>query len=38
MSRLTLEAIQMVDAVERSGSFSGAAEILHRVPSTISYA
>lgn len=37
MSKLTLEAIQIISAIAREGSFSGAAEVLHKVPSTISY-
>ncbi|MCY0388713.1 LysR family transcriptional regulator [Robbsia sp. Bb-Pol-6] len=36
--RLSLDAIEMVDAIDRHGSFAAAAEQLHRVPSTISYA
>jgi len=36
--KLSLEAIEMVDAIHRHGSFAGAAEQLYRVPSTISYA
>jgi DNA-binding transcriptional LysR family regulator len=36
--KLSLEAIQIIDAIDRTGSMSGAAELLHRVPSTISYA
>lgn len=35
--KLSLEAIQIIDAIDRTGSMSGAAEFLHRVPSTISY-
>ncbi len=35
--KLTLEAIQIVSTIAREGSFSAAAEILHKVPSTISY-
>lgn len=35
--KLSLEAIEIIDAIERTGSMSGAANILHRVPSTISY-
>jgi DNA-binding transcriptional LysR family regulator len=35
--KLSLEAIQIIDAIDRTGSMSGAAELLHRVPSTISY-
>ncbi|MDU4094991.1 MAG: LysR family transcriptional regulator, partial [Pantoea sp.] len=30
-------ALEVVDAVARNGSFSAAAEELHRVPSAISY-
>lgn len=37
MLKLSLEAIQIIDAIERTGSMSGAAEELHKVPSTISY-
>jgi DNA-binding transcriptional LysR family regulator len=35
--RLTLEALQVLDAVDRKGSFAGAADELHRVPSAITY-
>src|SRR5687767_8724004 len=35
--RLTLDALQVLDAVARKGSFAGAAEELHRVPSAITY-
>lgn len=38
MSRLSLEAIELVDAIARHGSFAAAAERLHKVPSTVSYA
>lgn len=38
MLKLTLEAIEIVDAIDRHGSFAAAAERLHKVPSTISYA
>lgn len=38
MLKLTLEAIELVDAIERHGSFAAAAERLHKVPSTVSYA
>lgn len=34
---LSLEAIQVLDAIERKGSFAGAAGELHRVPSAITY-
>src|SRR5437660_878764 len=37
MLRLSLEALQIIDAIDRRGSFSKAGEELHRVPSTISY-
>ncbi|MES2317870.1 MAG: LysR family transcriptional regulator [Pseudomonadota bacterium] len=37
MLRLSLEALQIIDAIDRRGSFSKAAQELHRVPSTISY-
>jgi DNA-binding transcriptional LysR family regulator len=35
--RLSLESIQVLDAIDRNGSFAGAAEELHRVPSAITY-
>lgn len=38
MLKLTLEAIETIDAIARHGSFAGASERLHKVPSTISYA
>lgn len=38
MLKLTLEAMEIVDAIARHGSFAAAAERLHKVPSTISYA
>lgn len=34
---ITLEALQTLDAIERRGSFAGAAEELFRVPSAVSY-
>lgn len=37
MLRLSLDAIRTIDAIARTGSFSAAAEQLHKVPSTISY-
>ena len=37
MLRLSLEALQILDAIDRRGSFAKAAAELHRVPSTISY-
>jgi DNA-binding transcriptional LysR family regulator len=36
--RLTLDALIVLDAVDRRGSFAAAAEELHRVPSAVSYA
>lgn len=38
MMKLSLEAIQMVDAIAQRGSFAAAAVALHRVPSAISHA
>ncbi|WP_050477995.1 LysR family transcriptional regulator [Herbaspirillum rhizosphaerae] len=38
MLKLSLEAIELVDAIDRYGSFAAASERLHKVPSTISYA
>lgn len=35
--RLSLESIQVLDAIDRKGSFAGAATELHRVPSAITY-
>ena len=35
--RLSLDALRVLDAVARRGSFSAAAEVLHRVPSSITY-
>lgn len=37
MLRLSLESLQIVDAIDRCGSFSSAGKELHKVPSTISY-
>ena len=37
MLKLSLEALQIIDAIDRRGSFSRAGVELHRVPSTISY-
>jgi DNA-binding transcriptional LysR family regulator len=36
-SPLTLEALEVIDAIERKGSFAGAAAVLNRVPSAVSY-
>ena len=35
---LSLDALQVLDAIERQGSFAAAAEALHRVPSAVTYA
>lgn len=35
--KLTLDALTVLDAIERKGSFAGAAETLFRVPSTVTY-
>jgi DNA-binding transcriptional LysR family regulator len=35
--RLSLESLQVLDAIDRKGSFAGAAEDLNRVPSAITY-
>src|SRR5439155_88317 len=35
--KFTLEGLELIDAIDRRGSFSAAGEVLHRVPSTISY-
>jgi len=34
---LTLEALQILDAIDRKGSFAGAAAELDRVPSALTY-
>jgi len=36
--RITLDALAVLDSIERYGSFAAAAEVLHRVPSAITYA
>jgi DNA-binding transcriptional LysR family regulator len=36
--RLTLDALSVLDAIDRRGSFAAAAEELHRVPSAVTYA
>ncbi|MHB8742934.1 MAG: LysR family transcriptional regulator [Sulfuricaulis sp.] len=36
--RLTLDALVVLEAIDRQGSFAAAAEELHRVPSAITYA
>jgi len=35
--KLTLEALEVLDAIDKKGSFAGAANALFRVPSTITY-
>lgn len=35
--KLSLEALQVLDAIDRNGSFAGAAAELHRVPSALTY-
>lgn len=35
--RISLEALQVLDAIDRKGSFASAAHELHRVPSAITY-
>lgn len=35
--KLTFEALEVLDAIDRRGSFAAAAEELHRVPSAITY-
>lgn len=37
MLRLSLDALQIMDAIDRRGSFAAAGKELHKVPSTISY-
>jgi DNA-binding transcriptional LysR family regulator len=37
MLRLSLDALQVIEAIDRRGTFSAAARELNRVPSTISY-
>jgi len=36
--RLSLDALTVIDAIDREGSFAAAAQVLHRVPSAITYA
>ena len=35
--RLSLDALQALDAIAREGSFAKAAEVLHKVPSALTY-
>ncbi len=37
MLKLSLDALQILDAIDRRGSFAAAGKALHKVPSTISY-
>src|SRR6516164_9784954 len=37
MMKLSLESLQVIDAIDRKGSFAAAADELHRVPSAITY-
>jgi DNA-binding transcriptional LysR family regulator len=37
MQPITLEALEVLDAIDRKGSFAAAADILYRVPSAITY-
>lgn len=37
MFRLSLDALEILDAIDRRGSFAAAGKQLHKVPSTISY-
>ena len=37
MIQLSIDAIEVLDAISRKGSFAGAATALHRVPSAITY-
>ncbi|GAB7126497.1 LysR substrate-binding domain-containing protein [Silvimonas sp. JCM 19000] len=37
MLRLSLEALEILDAIARKGSFAAAAEEVHRVPSAVTY-
>lgn len=34
---ITLDALRVIDAIDRKGSFSAAADFLHKVPSALSY-
>lgn len=36
--RLSLDSLTVLDAIDREGSFAAAAEVLHRVPSAVTYA
>ena len=34
---ISLDALRILDAIERKGSFGAAAEAMHKVPSALSY-
>jgi DNA-binding transcriptional LysR family regulator len=36
-TKLSFEVLEVLDAIERAGTFAGAAELLHRVPSALTY-
>lgn len=38
MLKISLDALELLDAIERGGSLAAAAKEMHRVPSTVSYA
>ena len=38
MLKISLDALQLLDAIERGGSLAAAAKEMYRVPSTVSYA
>lgn len=35
--KLSFEALEALDAIDRTGTFAEAAELLHRVPSALTY-
>src|SRR3982751_4664151 len=37
MTKISFEALQVLDAIDRKGSFAAAADDLHRVPSAVTY-
>jgi DNA-binding transcriptional LysR family regulator len=34
-TKLSFEVLEVLDAIDRTGTFADAAELLHRVPSTL---
>ncbi|RDT01094.1 LysR family transcriptional regulator, partial [Burkholderia contaminans] len=36
-TKLSFEVLEVLDAIDRTGTFADAAELLHRVPSTLTY-